>query len=142
MTAKAVEQNTPQHLAFDGDSLRYVTDAERPVLTLSDTVHADATEYARVFNAGSAHRRTFLVRYVNMEESGSPTARIFGDRMRKRRKELNLTISDLFQRTEITVSYISAIERGRANPSLDIMVKIADTLGLSLVDMLRPGDSS
>lgn len=73
-----------------------------------------------------------------MEGSGSPLAKAFGERLRNRRKEINLTILDLFQRTSITVSYISAIERGRANPSLEAMVKLADAVGLRVDEMLAP----
>lgn len=79
-----------------------------------------------------------MAKYVDMEESGSPLARAFGQRLRARRTELNLTISDLFQRTAITVSYISAVERGRANPSLDVMVKLSEAVQSRIDEMLRP----
>jgi len=56
-----------------------------------------------------------------MSENDPPFARVFGDRVRKRRKELKLTQGQVFEMTGISPAYISAVERGTANPSLDIM---------------------
>ena len=73
-----------------------------------------------------------------MSENGVPIAKVFGERIRKRRIELGISQGNLFEKAGISVAYISAIERGTANPSLDIMVQLCVALEVSIADMLRP----
>jgi transcriptional regulator with XRE-family HTH domain len=49
-----------------------------------------------------------------------------------------LTQGQLFEQTGITAAYISQIERAQANPTLDMMVKLAQAVGLEAWDMIRP----
>ena len=58
--------------------------------------------------------------------------------MRAKRKLLGLTQPQLFERTGIAVSYISHIENAQQNPSLDVMVQLAEAVGETLSDMLKP----
>lgn len=44
----------------------------------------------------------------------------------------------MFEQTGITTTYISLVERGQANPTLDIMIKLADAVGAEAWDMIRP----
>ncbi|MET3762159.1 helix-turn-helix transcriptional regulator [Sphingomonas sp. UYEF23] len=74
---------------------------------------------------------------LNLEEIIQPAAQQFGARLKARRKELGLTQTDIFKRTDITVSYLSTIERGRANPSLDLIVKLAAAVDMDIWDMFR-----
>jgi transcriptional regulator with XRE-family HTH domain len=64
-----------------------------------------------------------------------------GERIRKRRKELNLTQSDLAKALGVTSQHISAIEQNKRAPSLDSLVKIAKELGVT-VDFLLTGEES
>jgi len=48
------------------------------------------------------------------------------------RKQLNMTQNDLSKKTGITQADISRIENGTRNPSLTMMKRIAEALGMSL----------
>ncbi len=75
---------------------------------------------------------------LELGEIAQPAAVLFGIRLRKRRKALKLTQAQLFDQTGITPGYLSYIENGRANPTIDMMVKLAEAVGLEIWDMLRP----
>ena len=79
-----------------------------------------------------------MPRSLHLEEIAQPAAVLFGARLRKRRKALGLTQAQLFEKTGIAPGYVSYIENGRANPTIDMMVKLAETVGLEIWDMLRP----
>lgn len=81
-------------------------------------------------------------RYLELEEYAQPAARLFGERLKQRRLERGLTQAQLFEQTGITASYISVIERGRGNPTLDMMVKLAEAVGAEAWDMIRPNCGS
>ncbi|MGJ3404074.1 helix-turn-helix domain-containing protein [Glutamicibacter sp. Je.9.36] len=56
--------------------------------------------------------------------------RAFGDRVRALRKAKGFTSQEAFaNHLELDRTYVSGIERGRRNPTLDIIVKIANGLG-------------
>lgn len=76
--------------------------------------------------------------YNYMAENGLPFAKVFGERIRQRRKELGFSQGSLFEKTGISAAYISSVERGTANPSLDIMVQLCVALECSIATMLRP----
>ena len=76
--------------------------------------------------------------YFELEDYAQPAARLFGDRLKQRRQSLGLTQAELFEQTGITAAYISVIERGKANPTLDMMVKLAEAVGAEAWDMIRP----
>ncbi len=71
-----------------------------------------------------------------MTDNDIPIARIFGERVRARRKDLKLTQGQVYEMTGISPAYISSVERGTANPSLDIMVQLSVALECSLVNLL------
>jgi y4mF family transcriptional regulator len=56
-----------------------------------------------------------------------------GQRIRSRRKSLHLRQRDLAEMAGVTLRGLTDIERGRANPTLRQLVKIADVLGLDLI---------
>ena len=60
-----------------------------------------------------------------------------GSRMRKKRKEKNLTQVELSKACGISINYYSSIENGRNSPSLDVLNSIAKNLGVSLVYLLN-----
>lgn len=55
-----------------------------------------------------------------------------GPAIRKRRKQLNLTLQTLSDRAEVSVGYLSQVERDNATPSLGTLAQIADALDVSL----------
>lgn len=60
---------------------------------------------------------------------GAPT-RSFGAQIRARRKELGLSLEELAQRTGLTASFLSLVERDMSNPSLESLRHIAEALGV------------
>lgn len=57
---------------------------------------------------------------------------LIGKRLRKRRKELELTLDELAEKTGLTASFLSLLERDINNPSLDSLRKIAEALEVPL----------
>lgn len=62
--------------------------------------------------------------------------KILGRNVREARKAVGLSQEELGMEVEIDRTYISGIERGVRNPSLDVIVKIADRLGVSPSELL------
>lgn len=75
---------------------------------------------------------------LHLEEIVQPAAQIFGARFKKRRKALGLSQAKLFDETGISPGYLSNIENGRANPTLDMMVKLSAAVDMEIWNMLRP----
>jgi len=59
----------------------------------------------------------------------------FGKRIRELRKQKNLSQEDLAERAGLHYTYIGQVERGKKNPSLKSIEKIAKALDTSLPDL-------
>lgn len=59
-----------------------------------------------------------------------------GLNIRKYRKQMKLSQVDLAVEVGIDRSYLSEIENGRVNPTINILYAIADSLNVSIVDLL------
>lgn len=59
-----------------------------------------------------------------------------GLNIRKYRKKMKLSQVDLAVEVGIDRSYLSEIENGRVNPTINILYAIADSLNVSIVDLL------
>ena len=60
----------------------------------------------------------------------------FGEFIRKRRKELGLTIKEVEEITGISNAYLSQIENGkRGIPSVSVLSKLSNALGVSFFDL-------
>lgn len=55
-----------------------------------------------------------------------------GKRVKERRKVLQITQPDLAEMAGISINTLYKIERGQANPTVEILNKIADILGMEL----------
>ena len=55
-----------------------------------------------------------------------------GESIRLRRKELKLSQSYVADLAEVSLNTISKIERGEANPTVDVLQKIGNVLGMEL----------
>lgn len=55
----------------------------------------------------------------------------FGKAIRRRRRELDLSQEKLAEMAELHRTYISNIERGELNPSLETMEKLVNALNIS-----------
>lgn len=59
----------------------------------------------------------------------------FGKAIRRRRRELDLSQEKLAERAELHRTYISGIERGKINPSLENIEKLAKALEISIASL-------
>ena len=64
---------------------------------------------------------------------------LLGEQIRKHRKSKGFTLEQLAERLEVSTTFIGQIERAKGIPSLETLVKIANTLEAS-VDSLLFGD--
>ena len=55
-----------------------------------------------------------------------------GERLKNSRKEVDLTIRELARRTGLSASFISQVERGKANLSIDSLRQVAKCLDISI----------
>ncbi len=59
-----------------------------------------------------------------------------GERLRLIRKENKLTLKDLSQLADLSVPYLSDMERGVVNPSVDTLQKVASAYQISVKQLL------
>ncbi|HUX54735.1 MAG TPA: helix-turn-helix domain-containing protein [Williamwhitmania sp.] len=55
-----------------------------------------------------------------------------GETIKSRRKELSITQPHLAELAQISTNTLYKLERGYGNPSLDVLNKLAEVLGLEL----------
>lgn len=75
-------------------------------------------------------------RIHNREGAPMPTASSIGLRLKERRQALKLSLRDLAQRTDVSASFLSQVERGQVNASLDSLRRIAEALEVNLLYFL------
>ncbi len=59
-----------------------------------------------------------------------------GDRLKRRRHQLGFSLRELARRTDLTASFLSQVERGQANASLDSLRRLAEALDVSMLYFL------
>lgn len=64
-----------------------------------------------------------------------------GKRLRSRRVALGLTLADASARAGLSLPYVSNLERGRGNPTIDALRSLADALDLEVGELVG-GDGS
>jgi transcriptional regulator with XRE-family HTH domain len=60
---------------------------------------------------------------------------LFGKRIQELRKALKLSQEELAEKAGISSQYVSNIERGKENPTLDMLFILADALKVALCEM-------
>ncbi|HRI29366.1 MAG TPA: helix-turn-helix domain-containing protein [Chitinophagales bacterium] len=55
-----------------------------------------------------------------------------GQTIKMRRKELNITQPHLAELAQLSVNTLYKLEKGQGNPSLDVLNKLAEVLGMEL----------
>lgn len=60
-----------------------------------------------------------------------------GETIRQRRKELRITQPHLAELANVSVNTLYKVERGQGNPSLDVLTKLVEVLGLELTLTVR-----
>lgn len=73
---------------------------------------------------------------TELHDPNGTLAQRLGRRIRTRRSELGLTLAAFSERSGVSVSYLSALEKGVNLPSLPKLVKITDALGVTIPSML------
>lgn len=64
-----------------------------------------------------------------------------GERIKARRNEQKLSLGQLAQASDLTKGFLSQVESGRSNPSLASLGRVAQALGVSLIDLLTARNS-
>ena len=59
-------------------------------------------------------------------------AKDFGETIKNRRKELNITQPHLAELAKVSTNTLYKLERGQGNPSLDVLNKLTEVLGMEL----------
>lgn len=70
-----------------------------------------------------------------MRENYSDIKQRFGKAVRRRRRELDLSQEELAERADLHRTYVSDIERGDRNPSLENVEKLAKALDLKVSEL-------
>ncbi|NPV76068.1 MAG: helix-turn-helix transcriptional regulator [Anaerolineae bacterium] len=63
-----------------------------------------------------------------------------GVRIKERRKQVEMTLDELAEKTGLTASFISQVERGKANISLNSLHTVAKALGVPVFYFVAEGD--
>lgn len=63
---------------------------------------------------------------------------IVGRNVRRLRQQRGLTQEQLAFEAQLDLTYVGGIERGRRNPSLLVMARLAAALQVTPADLLRP----
>ena len=66
----------------------------------------------------------------------TPIRKEFGFKVRKRRYDLEITLEKLAEKAHLHPVYISSVERGERNISLENIVALAKALGCSPKDLM------
>lgn len=70
--------------------------------------------------------------YAVSQDSKSDIKQRFGKAIRRRRRELDFSQEELAEKADLHRTYISSIERGSRNPSLENIEKLAKALNISV----------
>jgi transcriptional regulator with XRE-family HTH domain len=65
-----------------------------------------------------------------------------GERLRALRRVRRVTLKTVAERAELSESFLSQVERGRANASVASLKRIAAALGVSVADLFEPNGST
>lgn len=60
-----------------------------------------------------------------------------GEKIREKRKQLGITINEISNRTNLTSSFISQFERGRTKASMTSIIKIVESMGLTMSSLFE-----
>lgn len=60
-----------------------------------------------------------------------------GPTLRRLRKNMQLTLVQVNERTDLSVSFLSDIERGKANPSMESLEKLAEVYSVDVDTLAR-----
>lgn len=70
--------------------------------------------------------------YISIKNHIIMVAMTIGETIKHRRKELGITQPHLAELAHVSTNTIYKIERGQGNPSLEVLSKIANVLGMEI----------
>lgn len=73
-----------------------------------------------------------------MEPAAFPALEPFARRLENLRLERGLTQRALAAQVEISANHYQSIAHAHANPTVTVLLKLADALGVSIVDLFEP----
>lgn len=73
---------------------------------------------------------------VQVTEAGQ-TPLVIGAMLRERRRALGLSMADVAGASELSIGYISQLERDLSSPSLTVLMRIGEVLGMGMDAFLR-----
>jgi transcriptional regulator with XRE-family HTH domain len=79
------------------------------------------------------------MRRKRSQQAPSASAGIIGDRLSALRQEMGLTLAEMAERTSVSVSNLSKIERGEVSPSFDIVLRICSGVAIPVEQFVKPG---
>lgn len=62
---------------------------------------------------------------------------MIGEKIKENRKKLNLTLAELSKRTNLSVGYLSNVERDVTSPTMDKLFKICEAMPINLLDLIN-----
>ena len=62
-------------------------------------------------------------------------------RLRGLREARNLTRAQLAEKASVGLSHLGRLERGKASPGLDLLDRLAKSLGITVIELLPPIES-
>lgn len=68
--------------------------------------------------------------------------KLVGRNFARLRAAAQLTQEQVAERADVSQQYVSGLERGQRNPSVETILKIAEALGVSHVDLVRPDEDA
>jgi transcriptional regulator with XRE-family HTH domain len=76
-----------------------------------------------------------------LQRDGAGLGSQLGARLKERRRELGRKLAEVAEAAEVSIGYLSAIEKGTSVPSLPVLARLSHALELSLAEMLRSSSS-
>lgn len=77
-------------------------------------------------------RVEILLFFSNSSNALAMVSENLGQRIRKIRKEKKMSLSAVSKQAEISVAYLSKIERDEANPTVEVLERLAEVLQMTL----------
>lgn len=65
---------------------------------------------------------------------------VLASRLRRRRRELDITQADLAKKAKVSQSTIAQIESSTKEPSLSTLIRLSEALKISVAELLLEGD--
>ncbi len=75
-------------------------------------------------------------------ESRAFDVKAVGNRLRKLRKKLGLSMRELAARADVAASFVSRIEAGKASPTIMTLQKLLEALGVEVVEFFEQEDAT